>query len=103
MTTPLVTLPAGTVVDVDAPLPEVDVEGLAFDGLDVFVVPGPPGPPGPQGPVGPQGPEGPRGFDGTFGGTAWWSGNGPPVTVIGSKPGDKYLDVDTGDVYTLGD
>lgn len=53
--------------------------------------------------MGPQGPEGPRGFDGTFGGTAWFTGNGPPETVIGSKPGDHYIDVDTGIVYKLGD
>lgn len=69
----------------------------------VVPVPGIPGSQGPPGPMGPQGPEGPRGFDGTFGGTAWFSGNGPPETVIGSKPGDYYIDVESGLVYKLGD
>jgi len=30
-----------------------------------------------------------------------WSGHGPPGTILGSEPGDSYLDVDTGDVYVL--
>lgn len=36
-------------------------------------------------------------------GTVWWTDHGPPGTIVGSKPGDKYIDMDTGDVYTLGD
>ena len=56
---------------------------------------GPPGPSGPQGTVGPQGPTGPRG-------TAWFTGHGAPVPpVAGSIAGDLYLDVDTGNVWTL--
>jgi hypothetical protein len=102
MTDPL-TLPAGVIVEVEPPvLPVVEVAppGEVFD---LVPVPGPPGPRGPEGPPGPEGPQGRPGYDGTFGGTAWWAGNGPPDAVIGSKPGDKYIDVTTGDVYTLGD
>lgn len=50
---------------------------------------------GPKGPVGPPGP--------SFDGTAWWYGIGAPGTVLGSKPGDYYVDTDTGVVYRLGD
>ena len=52
-----------------------------------------PGPQGPEGPVGPMGPSG----DFT------WQGHGPPdpSQLPGSKPGDDYIDVDTGDVYRL--
>lgn len=57
--------------------------------------------PGPEGPHGPEGPEGPPGVPGT--GPSWWFGHGPPGTIIGSKPGDRYLDEDTGDIYQLGD
>ena len=45
---------------------------------------------------GPQGPPGPA-----FDGTAWWTGEGPPGTVIGSKAGDYYIDTLTGIVYKL--
>lgn len=52
---------------------------------------GPPGPPGPQGPPG-----------GAFEGAVTWSGQGePPEPLIGAKPGDYWLDVLTGDIYTL--
>lgn len=53
---------------------------------------------GPAGPAGPQGPAGPA-----FDGTAWWYGNGAPAAVIGSKPGDYYMDLLTGNIYKLGD
>lgn len=36
-------------------------------------------------------------------GTIWWFGSGPPGVIIGSKPGDRYLDNSTGTIYTLGD
>jgi hypothetical protein len=52
---------------------------------------GPPGPPGPPGPAGPPSPPGqPR-----------WSGKGPPGTIIGAAPGDRYLDETTGNIYVL--
>lgn len=34
-------------------------------------------------------------------GTAWWYGEGPPGTVIGSKKDDYYMDTLTGVVYRL--
>ena len=55
-----------------------------------------PGPPGPRGEQGAQGEAGP-----TFSGKAFWYGSGPPSVVIGSKPGDIYVDVDTGSTYEL--
>lgn len=30
-----------------------------------------------------------------------WYGQGPPGTIIGSAPGDEYVDSLTGDLYTL--
>lgn len=54
------------------------------------------GPVGPEGPAGPRGPAGPA-----FTGTSWWFGEGPPDLVVGSKVGDRYMDLDTGIVYTL--
>ena len=32
---------------------------------------------------------------------AWWDGEGPPATIVGSKPNDYYLDTLTGVVYKL--
>ena len=45
----------------------------------------------------------PRGNTGTTGprGATWFTGHGEPTTVAGSTTGDLYLDVDTGNVYTL--
>lgn len=68
--------------------------------------PGPQGNVGPQGPagdVGPQGPEGDAGPQGPQGvrGTNWYTGNGAPGVIAGSAVGDKYMDLQTGDVYTL--
>lgn len=77
---------------------------------------GPAGPTGPQGETGPQGPEGPQGQQGATGdpgdvgatgpqgprGTGWFQGNGAPTEpIVGSIPGDLYLDNLTGDVYQL--
>jgi hypothetical protein len=47
---------------------------------------------------------GPPGRDGgAFSGAAWLFGEGPPTTIIGSKPGDYYTDLDDGTIYRLGD
>jgi hypothetical protein len=53
-------------------------------------VPGLPGAPGAQGPPGAN-----------TGGVAWFYGTGAPTLVVGSKAGDQYLDLATGEVYTL--
>jgi len=34
-------------------------------------------------------------------GATWFEGSGVPFAVLGSKFGDYYLDVDTGDIYIL--
>jgi hypothetical protein len=49
-----------------------------------------------QGPAGQQGPVGARG-------STWFTGHGVPTgaNTAGSVAGDKYLDVDTGDIYNL--
>jgi len=57
-----------------------------------------------MGPVGPRGPKGdsivgPPGKNGLNGkrGSVWLKGSGAPTQM--AQPGDKYLDVDTGDIY----
>lgn len=50
---------------------------------------------------GPRGPQGPPG-QGQGDSTAWWYGEGPPSTLVGSKPGDYYIDTLTGTLYRLG-
>lgn len=75
--------------------------GVAFQG--------PKGDKGDQGDVGPAGPQGNTGTTGATGntgatgprGTNWYEGHGAPGTIVGSQAGDKYLDLDTGDVYVL--
>ena len=58
---------------------------------------GPPGPPGATGPPGPQGEPGPTGPK-----LQRFYGQGPPpVAIIGSRPGDEYVDYTTGDLYVL--
>jgi hypothetical protein len=52
---------------------------------------------GPQGPVGASGAPGPA-----YSSPAWFFDGGPPGTIIGSKPGDLYLDLQDGTVYVLG-
>ena len=47
--------------------------------------------------VGPQGEAG-----AAFEGVAWFYGEGPPGTIVGSKPDDLYLNVLNGTVYKLG-
>jgi len=34
-------------------------------------------------------------------GAGLWTGHGVPSTIIGSAPGDEYLDMDTGYIYIL--
>ena len=87
-------------------MPELDVSPVTFKiranptarigvsastGAQVILVPsggaqGPPGPPGPG-----------------YAGEAWFYGSGPPGTIIGSQPGDNYMDLDTGTIWKLGD
>ena len=93
----------GTSFDVE---PEQDSIDIGLDGelvLSVVLGQGQTGEQGEIGPVGPQGPPGPQGPKGDPGddGTDWWYGDGPPGTVIGSKPGDYYVDNLTGSVYKL--
>lgn len=69
--------------------------------------PGPPGPEGPQGepgtPGGPPGPQGEQGIQGERGddGQIRFTGTGPPGLIIGARPGDTYMDLETGDIYKL--
>ncbi|MGN2640689.1 hypothetical protein ACTD5D_31860 [Nocardia takedensis] len=82
-----VSLPPATDIDTLADVVEVTADP---EGARVLIVatPGPPGPPGPG--------EG-------GGGTAWWTGTGPPGTILGASPGDCYIDAATGTIYRLGD
>lgn len=50
-----------------------------------------------EGPTGDTGPAGPG-----YAGEAWFYGSGPPGTIIGSKPGDNYMDLDSGTIWKLG-
>lgn len=52
---------------------------------------------GPQGPAGASGAPGPA-----YSSPAWFFDEGPPGTIIGSKPGDFYLNVSDGTVFVLG-
>lgn len=55
---------------------------------------------GPQGPRGPQGPKGAQGDASNY--PAVWVRHGPPPEFVeGAKPGDTWIDVDTGDVFEL--
>ena len=51
----------------------------------------------------PAGAKGDQGTVGTAGtrGSNWYTGSGAPGAVTGSSAGDQYLDVTSGDVYTL--
>lgn len=51
----------------------------------------------------PAGAQGPQGTVGTAGarGSLWFTGTGSPGTVAGSQPGDQYLDVASGDTWSL--
>lgn len=66
---------------------------------EVILVPtaGPLGPPGPKGDPGEDGKPGPASS-----GPVTWTGQGaPPDYIEGAKPGDTWLDVLTGDIWTL--
>lgn len=78
-------------VQVDVEAPTVDV-GTADGRVVVALAPGPPGPQGPQGVPGDGG-----------SGAAWFTGVGPPGTIMGASPGDYYIDTSTGTIYRLGD
>lgn len=86
-----------TVFEVEVTSAEVDLV-VVEPTVAALLVAGPDGPPGPVGPAGPTGPAG-----SVFEGVAWWYGSGVPSTVIGSKPGDFYMDLLTGNIHKLGD
>lgn len=80
------------------PVP-VQADGTQFQTL-AYPVPGIPGRDGKDGDTGPRGPAGPVGPASV--GPVMWVGQGsPPDVVVGSKPGDTWLDSTTGDLYTL--
>jgi hypothetical protein len=81
-------------VAVDIETPAVTVSSTPGETVTIVAapVPGPPGPPGPPGEPGTP-----------FEGTAWFYGEGPPGTIVGSKVGDYYVDTATGTIYRLGD
>ncbi|MGN2634641.1 hypothetical protein ACTD5D_39690 [Nocardia takedensis] len=85
-----VSLPPATDTEPLADVVEVSTDPAGSRVL-IVATPGPPGPPGPPG----------AGEGG--GGSAWWTGTGPPATVLGSAPGDHYIDTTTGTIYRLGD
>lgn len=68
------------------PAHEIVLHGITDVGLR-----GLPGAPGNQGERGPAG----------YGVGRRWYGEGPPDVVIGAAVNDEYLDVLTGDLYTL--
>lgn len=81
-----VQIPQATDIETIADVVDVHTDP---DGAQVLLVatPGPPGPPG----------------TGGGGGAAWFTGVGPPGTILGASPGDNYTDVSTGNIYRLGD
>lgn len=81
----------------------VEVDGTATAPAVVTSEMGVAGPTGPEGPEGPPGVTGQTGPPGPKGdGLHRFYGDGPPGTVIGSSPGDEYVDNLTGDLYVLG-
>lgn len=85
---------SGDIVDVSISeqQPFVTVEVLPPPAWGVVTVAGPQGPQGNPGQTGPS-----------YSGVGWFFGEGEPNTVIGSKPGDFYMDTSTGTIYKLGD
>ena len=84
-----------------------DGDGVPFQGAE-----GPRGPKGDTGEKGDKGDPGTNGSDGAKGadgapgspgarGSLWYSGDGVPSGITGAQAGDKYLDNQTGDVYTF--
>jgi len=83
---------------------QISFDGVTYDTSgdttfvnEVLLVVGPGG----VGPKGAPGDPGPQGVPGTGRGTKRWHGHGPPDVVIGAQAGDEYLDLNTGDLYTL--
>lgn len=96
MTQPGDDVPFEGVVVIEAPpIPTLLTPTPVSPDIAVVPYPGPPGPPGPAGPKGESGD--------AFQGVVWFDGHGEPGLILGSKPGDKYVDLDTGVVWTLGD
>lgn len=89
--------PTGTAID-----PGED-DSAVNAGWAVLSLQGATGQQGIQGTQGPQGTAGAAGTPGSAGtrGSAWYTGTGAPGSIGGSIPGDKYLDLTTGDVYNL--
>lgn len=86
MTNPII-LTTGATVEIEIPSPpNIEMPSPAPTQVVIMPTPGIPGQPGSDG----------DGMD-------WWSGQGPPGTIVGSSPGDKYVDELTGTIYTLGD
>jgi hypothetical protein len=50
---------------------------------------------------GPRGVPGPQGPPGTSATGKRWYGAGPPTLIVGSSPGDEYIDSLTGTLYVL--
>ncbi len=84
-----VSVPPATDIETLADVVEVSADPAGPRVL-IVATPGPPGPPGPPG-------------QGQGGGTAWFTGTGPPGTILGASPGDAYIDTTTGTIYRLGD
>ncbi len=76
------------------PALQTEVRGPATLRVEMAAVRGLPGP------AGPQGDQGPDGLTGQNGAKRWY-GEGVPGTIIGSMPGDEYVDTLTGDLYVL--
>jgi len=74
------------VVQVDDPAPVV-VDTAPGETVVLVAVPGIPGIPGPSGPAGANGV------------TEYHGLGSPPLTILGSHPGDLYIDDLTGDRY----
>ena len=88
-----------------------DASGWPADGAGIPFQ-GPEGPRGPKGDTGDKGDRGDAGSDGSDGapgadgapgvrGSLWFNGDGVPSGITGAQAGDKYLDNQTGDVYTF--
>lgn len=75
-------------VSFDDPAPYVNVTVAQPQAWGVVTIEGP------QGATGPSGP--------SYEGVAWWYGEGDPGTILGSKPGDYYLDTASGQIFVLG-
>lgn len=92
--------PTGTAADPGADDTAVNA------GWAIFAAQGATGPTGATGATGAAGAAGATGSQGPAGatgarGSKWFTGSGAPGVISGSLPDDQYLDVSTGNVYTL--